>query len=102
MQKEVFWLRIMAGHSKFIAHLLDPSERRFVTTARDFGRRFDELLFRPLDFESMLVSQTFAHSMLSNACSTTSKPKVPGKGLSFHVVEFLAAFSFSGTFVRWQ
>lgn len=43
INQEVFWNRIMAEHSKFIAGLLDPSEETLIDTARDFGTQFDAL-----------------------------------------------------------
>jgi hypothetical protein len=42
-QEKVFWDRIMAEHSLFIAHLLDPTERALIETADDFARRFFQL-----------------------------------------------------------
>lgn len=43
IDQEIFWDRIMAEHSKFIAGLLDPTEETLIDTARNFGREFDEL-----------------------------------------------------------
>lgn len=43
INQEVFWNRIMAEHSKFIAGLLDPSEETLIDAARMFGREFDGL-----------------------------------------------------------
>ena len=43
INQEVFWNRIMAEHSKFIAGLLDPSEETLIDTARLFGKEFDAL-----------------------------------------------------------
>ena len=43
INQEVFWNRIMAEHSKFIAGLLDPSEETLIDSARMFGREFDGL-----------------------------------------------------------
>lgn len=43
INQEVFWNRIMAEHSKFIAGLLDPSEETLIETASMFGREFDAL-----------------------------------------------------------
>ena len=43
INQEVFWNRIMAEHSKFIAGLLDPSEETLIDTARIFGTQFDVL-----------------------------------------------------------
>ncbi|MGE7090656.1 DUF2935 domain-containing protein [Lysinibacillus sp. NPDC048646] len=53
IKENVFYLRIMADHAKFIGHLLDPSERKLVDMARDFSNDFDELLFQARDLESM-------------------------------------------------
>ncbi len=43
IDQEVFWNRIMAEHSKFIAGLLDPSEEALIDAARNFGKQFDAL-----------------------------------------------------------
>ncbi|MDI9567747.1 MAG: DUF2935 domain-containing protein [bacterium] len=43
IQEKIFWDRIMAEHSLFIAHLLDPTERALINTADDFARRFFKL-----------------------------------------------------------
>jgi hypothetical protein len=53
INENVFFLRIMADHAKFIAHLLDPSERKLVEQARQFGEEFDQLLFQARDIDSM-------------------------------------------------
>lgn len=53
IDENVFFLRIMADHAKFIGHLLDPSERKLVEQARDFSHDFDQLLFQAKDIESM-------------------------------------------------
>jgi hypothetical protein len=53
IQENVFFLRIMADHAKFIGHLLDPSERKLVAQAREFSHDFDQLLFQAVDLESM-------------------------------------------------
>lgn len=81
IQEELFWLRIMADHSKFIAHLLDPSERKFIGIAEDFSERLDELRLHARDFESMLVPQTFENSLLEDTDKHLKKPKVFGAGL---------------------
>lgn len=54
LHDEVFWLRIMADHAKFISHLLDPSERKFVSQAQMFSETFEELRCQAEDFESIL------------------------------------------------
>lgn len=53
IQENVFFLRIMADHAKFIGHLLDPSERKLVEQAREFSHDFDQLLFQAIDLDSM-------------------------------------------------
>lgn len=53
IKENVFFLRIMADHAKFIGHLLDPSERKLVDMARNFSNDFDTLVFQARDLESM-------------------------------------------------
>ena len=53
IKENVFFLRIMADHAKFIGHLLDPSERKLVDMARNFSNDFDQLVFQAVDLESM-------------------------------------------------
>lgn len=53
INENVFFLRIMADHTKFIGHLLDPSERQLVEQARNFSHDFDQLLFQARDLDSM-------------------------------------------------
>jgi hypothetical protein len=43
MEEKVFWDRIMAEHSLFVAHLLDPSEIKLIQEANDFAERFYRL-----------------------------------------------------------
>jgi hypothetical protein len=50
----VFWLRHMADHARFIAGLLDPSERDFVEKANDFAVKFERLQLQARDLDSML------------------------------------------------
>ncbi|MGP7816612.1 DUF2935 domain-containing protein [Niallia sp. 01092] len=54
ISENVFWLRIMMEHSRFIASLLDQSERNLINTARKFGDDFETLLNQARDVESML------------------------------------------------
>ncbi|MDN4074892.1 DUF2935 domain-containing protein [Fictibacillus terranigra] len=53
IKENVFFLRIMADHAKFIGHLLDPSERKLVDIARNFSNDFDQLMYQARDLESM-------------------------------------------------
>lgn len=50
----VFWLRHMADHARFIAGLLDPSERGFVEKANAFALQFEQLQLQARDLDSML------------------------------------------------
>lgn len=50
----VFWLRHMADHARFIAGLLDPSERGFVDKANEFATQFEQLQLQARDLDSML------------------------------------------------
>ncbi len=60
IKENVFFLRIMADHAKFISHLLDPSERKLIEQANEFSHDFDQLLFQAIDLESMRPqSQTY-------------------------------------------
>ncbi len=52
--EEMFWLRIMTDHAKFIVSLLDQSERGFILEARRFSEIFDRLLRQSQDYLSML------------------------------------------------
>lgn len=51
IDENVFFLRIMAEHSKFIAHYLDPTERQLILQADQFGRKFDQLLVQARNIE---------------------------------------------------
>ena len=53
IKENVFFLKIMADHAKFIGHLLDPSERKLVEQAREFSHDFDQLVFQAVDLDSM-------------------------------------------------
>jgi Domain of unknown function (DUF2935) len=57
ISENVFWLRIMMEHSRFIASLLDQSERNLVHTALKFGDDFEILLNQARDVESMLYKK---------------------------------------------
>lgn len=50
----VFWLRHMADHARFIAGLLDPSERGFFDKANAFAVEFEQLQLQARDLDSML------------------------------------------------
>ncbi|MFD0695294.1 DUF2935 domain-containing protein [Paenibacillus sp. GCM10027628] len=63
IDENVFFLRIMADHAKFIGHLLDPSERQLVEQARNFSHDFDQLLFQAIDLSGMRP-QSQTHPLL--------------------------------------
>ena len=54
LNENIFWLKIMMEHSRFIASLLDQSERNLVHTALKFGDDLEILLNQARDVESML------------------------------------------------
>lgn len=54
VSENVFWLRIMADHLKFIRGLLDPSEREVWGTSNMLSDKFDQLQLHARDFDSML------------------------------------------------
>lgn len=54
VQENVFWLRIMVEHVKFVRGLLDPSERVLTAAADAFNLEFNRLLAQARDLESML------------------------------------------------
>lgn len=62
--QEVFWNRIMAEHSKFIAGLLDPTEEALIDTARMFGKEFDTLTAdaQAAALQSMNISEVTTES----------------------------------------
>lgn len=43
LEQEVFWDEIMGEHAEFVAHFLDPSEKKLCQKARDLARRFEKL-----------------------------------------------------------
>ncbi|WP_410514254.1 DUF2935 domain-containing protein [Paenibacillus sp. BR2-3] len=53
IDENVFFLKIMADHAKFIGHLLDPSEQKLVEQAREFNHDFEQLMFQAVDLSSM-------------------------------------------------
>ncbi|MFC4779455.1 DUF2935 domain-containing protein [Paenibacillus sp. GCM10023252] len=76
IDENVFFLKIMADHAKFISHLLDPSERKLVDQANEFSHDFDQLLFQAQDLDSMRPqSQTaplLGHFLDQNRVSVAS------------------------------
>ncbi len=54
VSENVFWLRIMGDHLKFIRGLLDPSERETLDTSNTMSDKFDQLQLHARDFDSIL------------------------------------------------
>ncbi|WP_052475925.1 DUF2935 domain-containing protein [Cohnella kolymensis] len=65
ISENVFWLRIMMEHSRFISSLLDQSERNLVNQARKFGDDFEVLLGQARDVESMLYNKQPTYPIIS-------------------------------------
>ena len=81
LQEEIFWLRIMGDHAHFIAHLLDPSERNFVSQALDFAERFETLRLQARDLESVEAPKTFENWLLPEYFLGQPVPQSIGVGL---------------------
>lgn len=54
VSENIFWLRAMGDHAKFILGLLDPSERELIGQATAFRDEFEQLQLHARDFDSML------------------------------------------------
>jgi hypothetical protein len=54
VSENVFWLRIMGDHLKFIRGLLDPSERELVDESHSMSDKFDQLQLHARDFDSIV------------------------------------------------
>ena len=54
ISENIFWIRIMADHLKFIRGLLDASEREAIEQAQVLSDKFDQLNLHARDFESIL------------------------------------------------
>lgn len=78
LEEEIFWLRIMGDHARFIAHLLDPSERPLVQRAMQFGEDFETLRLQGEDLQSMLVPKDFENHLLP--ADLMGDPLPPGFG----------------------
>ena len=81
LQEEIFWLRIMGEHAHFVAHLLDPSERKLVKNSRDFSKHFEELRLQASDLESMEAPRTFECWLLPSDKCGKNLSSVFGKEL---------------------
>jgi len=54
ISENVFWLRIMAEHLKFIRGLVDPAERQLLGQLNGLSEEFDQLGLQARDLDSML------------------------------------------------
>ena len=54
-REAVFWIRLMADHTKLIRSHIDPVERAIMHTVDDFANEFDDLFLEANDFYSMLT-----------------------------------------------
>jgi len=54
INENVFWLKIMVDHVRFVRGLLDPSERSLMETADRFSEEIDQLFLHARDLGSML------------------------------------------------
>jgi len=80
LQEEIFWLRIMGDHARFIAQLLDPSERRLVSQSQDIAEEFEILRLQAKDLESMEAPRTFENWLLPENINRPVPPDI-GVGL---------------------
>ena len=69
--EKVFWDRIMAEHSLFIAHLLDPSETTLIMTAEDFARKFFKLESRAKDVKDRDMKARVPERLLKEEIQAT-------------------------------
>lgn len=94
LQEEIFWLRIMGDHARFIAHLLDPSERMLVNVSRKFADRFETLRLQSCDLNSMEVPRSFENFLLPADKIGKPVPLDVGRGLpSAFVIPRLQRFN---------
>jgi hypothetical protein len=63
IDENVFFLRIMAEHSRFIEHLLDPTEKQLILKAEQSGQQFERLLAQARNIE--LPNKTAARRFLN-------------------------------------
>ena len=71
IEEKLFWDRIMAEHSLFIAHLLDPCEVNLIRTADDFARLFFKLESRLKHVEDMNGCLPLPHGLLKDEIRAT-------------------------------
>jgi hypothetical protein len=70
----------MGDHARFIAQLLDPSERRLVSQSQDIAEEFEILRLQAKDLESMEAPRTFENWLLPENINRPVPPDI-GVGL---------------------
>lgn len=65
VEENIFFLNIMAEHSKFIAHLLDPTERALIRQAQAMGQEFDTLLYQARNIQTESPSKSRLRTQLT-------------------------------------
>ncbi|HJV17308.1 MAG TPA: DUF2935 domain-containing protein [Bacillales bacterium] len=89
IKENVFWLRIMMEHSRFIASLLDQSERNLVITARKFGDDFEVLLNQARDVESMLLRKKTTYPIIGRLNQDSENATVELRNFKKAGLEFI-------------
>jgi hypothetical protein len=65
IEENIFFLQIMGDHAKFIAHLLDPTERELIRQASAFGQEFDVLSSQARNLHFEPVSSDILRTQLT-------------------------------------
>lgn len=91
ISENVFWLRIMMEHSRFISALLDQSERNLVNQARKFGDDFETLLSQARDVESMLYNKEPTYPIISRMNKESESATMELRNFKRAGLEFIRA-----------
>lgn len=89
ISENVFWLRIMMEHSRFISSLLDQSERNLVNQARKFGDDFEVLLNQARDVESMLYHKQPTYPIITKMNKDSESATVELRNFKKAGLEFI-------------
>jgi len=71
IEEKLFWDRIMAEHSLFIAHLLDPTEKTLIRTADSFANKFFRLRKEVLRAENQGISNCELRELVKKEIAAT-------------------------------
>jgi hypothetical protein len=71
IEEKLFWDRIMAEHSLFIAHLLDPTERKLIREADAFANEFFRLRRRVLNAQNKGMTNSKLKVLIQKEISAT-------------------------------